>query len=307
MTSKGVILTVTFSLVPRTGASPGPASLPFCSFPLPKVPHPPSYFHSFLGLSFSGVPRPLSDQADAHPHFAATASGPPFRCLALVTIRSPQVSHSRPRFAAGGGVWAERGGLGPRQGLTAAGPSAGLLSVLYLPTGFFSLAREGCPSLSTELLLLLQPLSVLTFHLDLLFEHHHLPLRHPQPPAAPRSPPALQQTVQALLHWGGRLAQSLRGASGENPPSPSAPSAPQTAGSWWEQLTQASRVYASGGAEGFSIPRWGARGQGSAAGGTQESSLPTEDSAPGRGAWLGRLFGVPGGLAETESGALKSR
>nr|KAF6397895.1 RUN and SH3 domain containing 1 [Rousettus aegyptiacus] len=79
------------------------------------------------------------------------------------------------------------------------------------------------------------------------------------------------------------------------------------AGSWWEQLTQASRVYASGGAEGFSIPRWGARGQGSAAGGTQESSLPTEDSAPGRGAWLGRLFGVPGGLAETESGALKSR
>lgn len=222
----------------------------------------------------------------------------------FVPHRSPTLGRGSPRAGAFG---LERGGLGPRQGLTAAGPSAGLLSVLYLPTGFFSLAREGCPSLSTELLLLLQPLSVLTFHLDLLFEHHHLPLRHPQPPAAPRSPPALQQTVQALLHWGGRLAQSLRGASGENPPSPSAPSAPQTAGSWWEQLTQASRVYASGGAEGFSIPRWGARGQGSAAGGTQESSLPTEDSAPGRGAWLGRLFGVPGGLAETESGALKSR
>ncbi|XP_024896594.1 RUN and SH3 domain-containing protein 1 isoform X3 [Pteropus alecto] len=184
---------------------------------------------------------------------------------------------------------------------------AGLLSVLYLPTGFFSLAREGCPSLSTELLLLLQPLSVLTFHLDLLFEHHHLPLRPPQPPAAPRSPPALQQTVQALLHWGGRLAQSLRGASGENPPSPSAPSGPPAAGSWWEQLTQASRVYASGGAEGFSLPRWGATRRGTAAGGAQESSQPAEDSAPGRGVWLGRLFGVPGGLAETETGALKSR
>lgn len=179
--------------------------------------------------------------------------------------------------------------------------------MLYLPTGFFSLAREGCPSLSTELLLLLQPLSVLTFHLDLLFEHHHLPLRPPQPPAAPRSPPALQQTVQALLHWGGRLAQSLRGASGEHPPSPSAPSGPPAAGGWWEQLTQASRVYASGGAEGFSLPRWGARRQGPAAGGAQESSLPAEDSAPGRGVWLGRLFGVPGGLAETDSGALKSR
>lgn len=180
--------------------------------------------------------------------------------------------------------------------------------MLYLPTGFFSLARDGCPSLTTELLLLLQPLSVLTFHLDLLFEHHHLPLRPPQPPAAPRSPPALQQTVQALLHWGGRLAQSLRGAPGENAPGPSAPSGPPSAGGWWEQLTQASRVYASGGAEGVSLPRWGARRQGTAAGGAQESSLPVEDSsAPGRGVWLGRLFGVPGGLAETESGAPKSR
>ncbi|XP_036906449.1 RUN and SH3 domain-containing protein 1 isoform X1 [Sturnira hondurensis] len=185
---------------------------------------------------------------------------------------------------------------------------AGLLSLLYLPTGFFSLARGGCPSLSAELLLLLQPLSVLTFHLDLLFEHHHhLPLGLPQAPAHPGSPPALQQTVQAMLHWGGRLAQSLRGASGETPPGPSAPSSPPKPGSWWEQLTQASRVYASGGTEGFSLPRWGSRRQGTVAEGAQERSLPTEDAAPGRGVWLGRLFGVPGGLTETESGALKSR
>ncbi|XP_036988405.2 AP-4 complex accessory subunit RUSC1 isoform X2 [Artibeus jamaicensis] len=183
---------------------------------------------------------------------------------------------------------------------------AGLLSLLYLPTGFFSMARGGCPSLSTELLLLLQPLSVLTFHLDLLFEHHHhLPLGPPQAPVRPGSPPALQQTVQAMLHWGGRLAQSLRGASGETPPGPSAPSSPPKPGSWWEQLTQASRVYASGGTEGFSLPRWGSRRQGTVAEGARERSLPTEDAAPGRGVWLGRLFGVPGG--ETESGALKSR
>ncbi|XP_045717725.1 AP-4 complex accessory subunit RUSC1 isoform X3 [Phyllostomus hastatus] len=185
---------------------------------------------------------------------------------------------------------------------------AGLLSLLYLPTGFFSMARGGCPSLSTELLLLLQPLSVLTFHLDLLFEHHHhLPLGPPQAPARPGSPPALQQTVQAVLHWGGRLAQSLRGASGETPPGPSAPSSPPKPGSWWEQLTQASRVYASGGTEGFSLPRWGSRRQGTVAEGPQERSLPPEDAAPGRGVWLGRLFGVSGGLTETESGALKSR
>lgn len=185
---------------------------------------------------------------------------------------------------------------------------AGLLSLLYLPTGFFSMAQGGCPSLSTELLLLLQPLSVLTFHLDLLFEHHHhLPLGPAQAPAHPGSPPALQQTVQAVLHWGGRLAQSLRGASGETPPGPSAPSSPPKPGSWWEQLTQASRVYASGGTEGFSLPRWGSRRQGTVAEGAQERSLPPEDAAPGRGVWLGRLFGVPGGLTETESGALKSR
>lgn len=185
---------------------------------------------------------------------------------------------------------------------------AGLLSLLYLPTGFFSLARGGCPSLSTELLLLLQPLSVLTFHLDLLFEHHHqLPPGPPPAPAPPGSPPALQQTVQAMLHWGGRLAQSLRGTSGATPPGPSAPSSPPTSGSWWEQLTQASRVYASGGTEGFSLPRWGSRRPGTAAEGSQERAQPAEDVAPGRGVWLGRLFGAPGGLPESAGGGLKSR
>ncbi|KAM6219605.1 AP-4 complex accessory subunit RUSC1 isoform 1-T1 [Rhynchocyon petersi] len=197
---------------------------------------------------------------------------------------------------------------------------AGLLSLLYLPTGFFSLARGGCPSLSTELLLLLQPLSVLTFHLDLLFEHHHhLPLGPPQAPAPPGPPPALQQTVQALLHWGGRLAQSLRGSSEEAPsgpvapssptssPSPTSPPNPPTSGGWWEQLTQASRVYASGGAEGFPLPRWGPRRHGTTAEGGQERPLTTEEGASSRGMWLGRLFGVPGGPVEMESAAIKSR
>ncbi|XP_044942746.1 RUN and SH3 domain-containing protein 1 isoform X1 [Mustela putorius furo] len=185
---------------------------------------------------------------------------------------------------------------------------AGLLSLLYLPTGFLSLARGGCPALSTELLLLLQPLSVLTFHLDLLFEHHHhLPLGPPPAAEAPGSPPALQQTVHAVLHWGGRLAQSLRGASGETPPGPRAPASAPTSGSWWEQLTQASRVYASGGSEGFPLPRWRSWRPGPAAGGPQARPVPTEDAAPGRGLWLGRLFGVPGSLAETDGGPVKSR
>lgn len=51
---------------------------------------------------------------------------------------------------------------------------AGVISVLYFPTAFFALSQGPLPHLADELLLLLQPLSVLTFHLDLLFEHHHL-------------------------------------------------------------------------------------------------------------------------------------
>ncbi|NXS53726.1 RUSC1 protein, partial [Brachypteracias leptosomus] len=45
---------------------------------------------------------------------------------------------------------------------------------MYLPTAFFALSHGPLPHLADELLLLIQPLSVLTFHLDLLFEHHHL-------------------------------------------------------------------------------------------------------------------------------------
>nr|XP_004667312.2 RUN and SH3 domain-containing protein 1 isoform X1 [Jaculus jaculus] len=186
---------------------------------------------------------------------------------------------------------------------------AGLLSLLYLPTGFFSLACGGCPSLATELLLLLQPLSVFTFHLDLLFEHHHhLPLAPPQAPAGPAGPPpALQQTVQAVLHWGSRLAQSLWGAPAEATQGPLDPPKSPPPGSWWDQLTQASRVYASGGTQGFPVLRWGPTHHESAAEDAQEIPPPTEQATAGRGMWLGRLFGVPGSPTETESGAFKSR
>ncbi|NXG45550.1 RUSC1 protein, partial [Psilopogon haemacephalus] len=63
--------------------------------------------------------------------------------------------------------------------------------VLYSPTAFFALSQGPLPHLAEELLLLIQPLSVLTFHLDLLFEHHHLSLdvrplsRRLEPPLSP--------------------------------------------------------------------------------------------------------------------------
>ncbi|XP_070806741.1 AP-4 complex accessory subunit RUSC1 [Pituophis catenifer annectens] len=51
-----------------------------------------------------------------------------------------------------------------------------LISSLYLPTAFLLLSQRFCHRWAEELLLLLQPLSVLTFQLDLLFEHRHLPV-----------------------------------------------------------------------------------------------------------------------------------
>nr|XP_060614131.1 AP-4 complex accessory subunit RUSC1 [Anolis sagrei ordinatus] len=50
-----------------------------------------------------------------------------------------------------------------------------LILALYLPTAFLVLSQGLCRCWTEELLLLLQPLSMLTFQLDLLFEHHHLP------------------------------------------------------------------------------------------------------------------------------------
>ncbi|XP_048458275.1 AP-4 complex accessory subunit RUSC2-like isoform X1 [Rhincodon typus] len=47
-----------------------------------------------------------------------------------------------------------------------------IIGVHYLPTGFLALSHSVCQSLFEELLLLLQPLSLLPFDLDLMFEYH---------------------------------------------------------------------------------------------------------------------------------------
>ncbi|KAM3615227.1 uncharacterized protein V6R79_025271 [Siganus canaliculatus] len=49
-----------------------------------------------------------------------------------------------------------------------------LLDTYYRPTSFMCLSLGACQPLFEELLLVLQPLSLLTFNLDLLFQHHHL-------------------------------------------------------------------------------------------------------------------------------------
>lgn len=63
-----------------------------------------------------------------------------------------------------------------------------VLETYYRPSSFMRLSLTTCQSLFEELLLLLQPLSLLTFNLDLLFQHHHLePDSHspdiPSPPS----------------------------------------------------------------------------------------------------------------------------
>ncbi|NXU38593.1 RUSC1 protein, partial [Drymodes brunneopygia] len=87
--------------------------------------------------------------------------------------------------------------------------------VLYSPTAFFALSHGPLPHLADELLLLIQPLSVLTFHLDLLFEHHHLsvdvrPLsRRLESPLSPGRHPVLVR---------GREGQSGHSLEDETPP-----------------------------------------------------------------------------------------
>ncbi|XP_038239199.1 RUN and SH3 domain-containing protein 1 isoform X2 [Dermochelys coriacea] len=211
--------------------------------------------------------------------------------------------------------------------------SSGVISVLYLPTAFFSLSQGPFPHLARELLLLVQPLSVLTFHLDLLFEHHHVPMdvrplphrpdsppSHPLGPAlvaaaaqgrdpsdqaegaegrdgaspehklppegpvraalvgseestrsqystaavkSPTSLPAgisLKQTFQQVLQWGEQLTQTLLGPESPAKPEKHQQLVPQDTGerqgSWWGQLSQASRVYTTATKERFPIIRW---------------------------------------------------
>lgn len=93
--------------------------------------------------------------------------------------------------------------------------------MLYSPTAFFALSQGPLPHLADELLLLIQPLSVLTFHLDLLFEHHHLsvdvrPLsRRLESPLSPGRHPVPGRGTAALEGQGGAARDSLED---ETPP-----------------------------------------------------------------------------------------
>ncbi|KAF1455346.1 RUSC1 protein, partial [Pygoscelis papua] len=97
--------------------------------------------------------------------------------------------------------------------------------VLYSPMAFFALSQGPLPHLADELLLLIQPLSVLTFHLDLLFEHHHLsvdvrPLsRRLESPLSPAHHTAQARgAVQPSLEGQSSAAGALQDLEDETPP-----------------------------------------------------------------------------------------
>ncbi|CAL8290606.1 unnamed protein product [Merluccius merluccius] len=57
-----------------------------------------------------------------------------------------------------------------------------VLETFYQPSSFMRMSSAAGQTLFEELLLLLQPLSLLTFNLDLLFQHHHLEPANHSPP-----------------------------------------------------------------------------------------------------------------------------
>ncbi|KFQ08146.1 RUN and SH3 domain-containing protein 1, partial [Haliaeetus albicilla] len=179
--------------------------------------------------------------------------------------------------------------------------SPGVISVLYSPTAFFALSQGPLPHLADELLLLIQPLSVLTFHIDLLFEHHHLsvdvrplsPVRGLVP--GPQVGAALQQTFQHVLWWGDQLSRTFLGV--DSCPETRRPEAgPQDTGAglsgWWGQLSQASRIYAAPSKEKFPFVWWTKLQTAPHA--NRNQAAPSDPEAGGHPgcSWLGWLFGA---------------
>uniref|UniRef100_A0A8C5Y883 AP-4 complex accessory subunit RUSC2 n=1 Tax=Microcebus murinus TaxID=30608 RepID=A0A8C5Y883_MICMU len=160
-----------------------------------------------------------------------------------------------------------------------------IIQTHYQPWGFLSAAHTVCPGLFEELLLLLQPLALLPFSLDLLFQHRLLQSGQQQ-----RQHKELLRVSQDLLlsaHSTLQLARARgqegpgdmdRAAHGERIKGVGAPEggeeeeeteevAEAAGGSgrgrwarsgqagWWYQLMQSSQVYIDGSTEGSRFPR----------------------------------------------------
>uniref|UniRef100_A0A8D0FHS7 RUN and SH3 domain containing 1 n=1 Tax=Strix occidentalis caurina TaxID=311401 RepID=A0A8D0FHS7_STROC len=151
----------------------------------------------------------------------------------------------------------------------------------YQPVGFLCLSHSVCQPLFEELLLLLQPLSLLPFNLDLLFEHHLMQMGKEQ-----QQQKELLRVKQDLLLSAHSTLQLMRtrGSSEDPDGCSTAPERIKGVGAscgdgdreeeqrkvqestwegkkdkqagWWYQLMQSSQIYIEGSAEGSKFVRY---------------------------------------------------
>ncbi|CAJ1062321.1 uncharacterized protein rusc1 isoform X1 [Xyrichtys novacula] len=93
-----------------------------------------------------------------------------------------------------------------------------VLETYYHPNSFMRLSLTACQPLFEELLLVLQPLSLLTFNLDLLFQHHHLESdsHRPQIPSPPSQDAGSTESSQSKT-TGCRYIETLSEVNFESP------------------------------------------------------------------------------------------
>lgn len=183
-----------------------------------------------------------------------------------------------------------------------------IIQTHYQPWGFLSAAHTVCPGLFEELLLLLQPLALLPFSLDLLFQHRLLQSGQQQ-----RQHKELLRVSQDLLLSAHSTLQLARARSQEGPGDMDSAAhgkrvkgvgAPEggedeeeeeteevteaAGGSergrarsgqsgWWYQLMQSSQVYIDGSTEGSRFPRGGSN---SCSGGSSEKKKGAGGGGP---------------------------
>ncbi|NIG59305.1 iporin isoform X2 [Pontoporia blainvillei] len=181
-----------------------------------------------------------------------------------------------------------------------------IIQTHYQPWGFLNAAHTVCPGLLEELLLLLQPLALLPFSLDLLFQHQLLQSGQRQ-----RQHKELLRVSQDLLlsaHSTLQLARSrgqegpgdMDGAArgervkgvgapegGEDEEEEEETEAAESSGrgrwarsgqaGWWYQLMQSSQVYIDGSTEGSRFPRGGSN---SSSGSSSEKKKGTGGGGP---------------------------
>ncbi|XP_054903663.1 uncharacterized protein rusc1 isoform X2 [Poeciliopsis prolifica] len=144
---------------------------------------------------------------------ATTRTGPKTQALFNLQIRVgelPQLRHSKQRFNA-----FLLGLLNTKLldfWLCHLQSCSDVLEAYYHPTSFMRLSLTTCWPLFEELLLVLQPLSLLTFNLDLLFQHHHLEAdsHRPEMPRSPHQEAGPQASPQGQLKSpAGRYMESL--------------------------------------------------------------------------------------------------